>query len=116
MPIPLQIAFRNLKPSDAIAARIHERTAKLENFYDRIIGCRVTVAALHKPHERGSHFHVRVDVTVPGAELVASRVPDEHHAYTDVYVAIRDAFDAARRQLEDYARTRRGQVKAHGPA
>jgi len=52
---------------------------------------------------------------VPGGELVANREPDEHHAYSDVYVAIRDAFDAMRRQLEDYARRQRGQVKEHVP-
>jgi len=113
MQIPVQIAFRNLKPSEAVTAEINERAAKLENFCDRIIGCRVTVQALHKHHRRGHHYHVRVDVTVPGAELVAGREPDEHHAYTDIYVAIRDAFDAVRRQLEEYVRERRGDVKTH---
>lgn len=113
MQIPVQIAFRNLEASEAIIAKINERAAKLERYYDRIIGCRVTVDALHKHHHRGNHYHVCVDVTVPGTELVANREPDEHHAYTDVYVAIRDAFDSARRQLEDYARERRGQVKTH---
>lgn len=113
MQTPLQIAFRNLERSEAIAAKIEERAAKLESYYDPIIGCRVTVEAQHKHHRRGNQFHVRVDVTVPGGELVASREPDEHHSYSDVYVAIRDAFDAMRRQLEDHARKQRRQVKAH---
>lgn len=113
MQIPLQIAFRNLERSEAIAAKIVERAAKLESYYDRIIGCRVMVELQHKHHHRGNHYHVRVDVTVPGAELVANREPGEHHAYADVYVAIRDAFDTIRRQLEDHARERRGDVKAH---
>lgn len=113
MQTPLQIAFRNFERSEAIAAKIEERANKLESFYDGIIGCRVTVEALHKHHRQGNHYHVRVTVTVPGAELVADREPDEHYAYSDVYVAIRDAFDAMRRQLEDYARQRRRQVKLH---
>lgn len=115
MQTPLQIAFRNFERSEAIAAKINERAAKLESYYDRIIGCRVTIEAQHKHHRRGNHYHVRIEVTVPGGELVANREPDEHHSYADVYVAIRDAFDAMRRQLEDHARRRRGQEKEHLP-
>lgn len=113
MQLPLQIAFRNLDRSEAIAAQIRERADKLDQYYDHIMSCRVAVEALHRHHRHGNHFHVRVDLTVPDGELVASREPDEHHAYTDVYVAIRDAFDSITRQLEDYARRRRRQVKEH---
>jgi cold shock CspA family protein len=56
---------------------------------------------------------ISIDVTVPGGELVANREPDEHHGYTDVYVAIRDAFDAICRQLEDYAQRQSREVKTH---
>lgn len=115
MQLPLQVTFRNLPRSEAIAAKLEERASKLERYYGGIVGCRVVVEAAHKHHRRGNHYHVRVDVTVPDGELVANREPDEHHAYTDVYVAIRDAFDSMRRQLEDYARRRRGQVKNHEP-
>ena len=80
MQTPLQIAFRNFERSEAIAAKIEERANKLESFCDGIIGCRVTVEALHKHHRQGNHYHVRVTVTVPGAELVADREPDEHYA------------------------------------
>jgi ribosomal subunit interface protein len=104
MQTPLQITFRDFERSEAIAAKINERAAKLESYYHSIIGCRVTLEAQHKHHRRGNHYQVRFDVTVPGSELVANRESDEHHSYADVYVAIRDAFDAMRRQLEDYAR------------
>ena len=100
----LQITFRNLDPSQAMEADIRKRAEKLAKCYNGIIGCRVAIEAQHKRHQRGNHYHVRVDVTVPGRELVASREPDEHHAYTDIYVAIRDAFGMMRRQLEDFAR------------
>ncbi len=113
MQLPLQIAFRNLDHSPAIEAKIRGRAAKLDKYYDQIMACRVAVEAQHRHHRHGNHYHVRIDVTVPDGELVASREPDEHHAYTDVYVAIRDAFDTMRRQLEDYARRRRREVKAH---
>jgi ribosomal subunit interface protein len=115
MQLPLQIQFRNLDPSPAIEARVRERVASLEKYYSPIMSCRVVVEAHHKHHHQGNLFHVRVDLKVPEAELVASREPGEHHAHEDVYVAIRDAFDAIRRQLEDYARRRRGEAKAHEP-
>lgn len=113
MQIPLQITFHNMPSSDAVEAKIRSRAMELEKFCDAIIGCRVAVEAPHHHHAAGNPFHVRVEVTVPGDKLVARREPDAHHAYTDVYVAIRDAFDTIRRQLEDYERRRRGQVKAH---
>ena len=113
MKLPLEIVFRNLEPSEAIEARVRERAEKLEKFYQDIMSCRVVIEAHHKHHHKGNLYHVRIDLTVPDAELIASREPHQHHAHEDVYVAIRDSFDAMRRQLEDYARRRRGDVKVH---
>jgi ribosomal subunit interface protein len=113
MQLPLQIVFRNMEPSAAVEAKIRERAAKLDSFHEHIMSCRVLVEAHHRHHHQGNLYHVRVDLKVPEAELVASREPDQHHAHEDVYVAIRDAFDAVRRQLEDYVRRRRGHVKEH---
>lgn len=113
MQLPLQIVFRNMAPSAAVEAKVRERANKLEEYFDRIVSCRVVVEERHRHHHQGNLYHVRVDVKVPGAELVASREPPEHHAHEDVYVAIRDAFDAARRQLQDHARRRSGAVKSH---
>jgi ribosomal subunit interface protein len=116
MKLPLQVAFRNMESSPAIEADIRTHAAKLDEFSDDIMSCRVMVEMQHHHHHQGNLFHVRVDVKVRGAEIVGGRTPDPHHAYEDVYVAVRDAFDSVRRQLEDYARRRRGQVKAHEPA
>lgn len=113
MKLPLQVVFRNMEASAAVEAKICERAEQLERSYDRIMSCRVVVEAHHKHHHQGNLYHVRVDLKVPEAEIVASREPDEHHAHEDVFVAVRDAFDAVRRRLEDYARRRRGDVKAH---
>jgi cold shock CspA family protein/ribosome-associated translation inhibitor RaiA len=116
MELPLQITFRNMSPSDAIETSIKERARKLDSFYDRIMGCRVVVEAPHRRHHKGRLYHVRIDITVPGGELVVNREPSKHAAHGDVYVAIRDAFDAARRKLQDHGRRRRGAVKLHESA
>jgi len=113
MKLPLQVVFRNMEPSAAIEAAVRERAGKLDQFYEHIMSCRVVIELHHRHHHQGNIYHVRVDVKVPEAEIVASREPAEHHAHEDVYVAIRDAFNAVRRRLEDYIRRRRGVVKAH---
>lgn len=113
MQIPLEIRFQNMEPSDAIEQAVRERAAKLEQFADDIVSCRVSVEAPHKHHHQGKLFSVTVDVRMPGGEAVASRDPAAHHAHEDVYVSLRDAFRAVRRQLQDYVREQRGKVKSH---
>lgn len=113
MQVPLQITFRHMEPSNAVEAGIRERCHKLEQFAEYITSCRITVEAPHKHHHKGNLYTVKIDITLPGEQLVASRHPNQHHAHEDVYVAIRDAFDAARRQLEDYVRRRRADIKMH---
>ena len=113
MQLPIQVVFRNMEPSAAIELAVRDRADKLEQFYEHIMSCRVVIELHHRHHHQGNLYHVRVDVKVPEAEIVASREPAEHHAHEDVYVAIRDAFNAVRRQLEDYIRRRRGVVKTH---
>ena len=75
MKIPLQITFRNMPPSQAIEKNIREKAAKLESLYGRIMGCRVTVEAPHRRHHKGKAFRVRIDLTVPGGELLVNRAP-----------------------------------------
>jgi ribosomal subunit interface protein len=113
MQIPLQISFRNMDPSPAVEARIREKAAKLERFHDRIIGCTVVVEAPHRYHHKGKLYTVRIDISVPGKNVVVDRAKPINHAHEDVYVAVRDAFDAAVRRLEDQTRKMRGSVKAH---
>jgi ribosomal subunit interface protein len=115
MEVPPKISFRDIAPSEAIESRVLERIAKLEQMYGRVIRCDVAVEAPHRRHRQGKVFRVRVHLTVPGAEIVAGRDPAEHHAHEDVYVALRDAFDAVERRLEDRARRIRGDVKSHEP-
>ena len=113
MQLPVQISFRGVAHSDAVEESIRERAGRLEQFYGRITSCRVIVETPHAHHHKGKLYHVRIDLTVPGAEMVVGRDPAAHHAHEDIYVAIRDAFDAARRQLEDHVRRARGDIKSH---
>jgi ribosomal subunit interface protein len=114
MPIP-QITFRHVASSPALEAEILDRARKLERLCDRIVGCRVTVEAPQHRHRKGNLYHLRIDVTLPGEELVATRGPSRHHAHEDAYVAIRDAFDAMERELESYVR-RRTDARRQRPA
>lgn len=120
-----------MESSDAVSTRIREEAAKLEEFFPRITSCRVVVEVPHRHHKRRDLFHVRIDLGVPGRELVVSHDPSpnanlshgkegqlQKHIeilpeHQDVYVSIRDAFASARRQLQGYARHLRGEVKSH---
>ncbi len=113
MQKPLKIIFRHMDSSPALEAAVRERAAKLEKFCDEIIGCQVMIEAPHQHHHQGNLYHFRIDLTVPGKEIVVKRSPDDQHAHEDAFVALRDAFDSVRRQLEDYVRIRRGKVKTH---
>ena len=113
MDIPLQISFRNMDRSETVEAKVRERAARLESYFNHISSCRVVIEAPERRRRKGKLYHVRVEIGVPGTELVANRHPKNKHAHEDVYVAVRDAFDAARRQLEDYGRKLSGRVKTH---
>ena len=113
MTIPLQITFQNMGPSPAIEAHVTEKAQRLERFGGRIVECAVVIEAPHRRHHQGKIYKVRVDISVPGKDIHVTRSPGAHHAHEDVYVAIRDAFDAAVRQLEDHTRRMRADVKTH---
>jgi ribosomal subunit interface protein len=111
MQIPLQITVRDMIPSAALDARIREKVARLERFQSRITSCRVTVAGPGQHRRRGSPIEVRLDVRVPGRPgIVVNR---QHEA--DVFVALRDAFDAASRQLEETFHESRPDAGAPAP-
>ena len=102
MKLPLEITFRNVARTDEIEARIRAKAAKLDKFFDRIVGCRVVVESPHNHHNKGNHYRVRIELTVPGGELVVDRDP-ESRDHEDLSVALRDAFLAEQRQLQAYA-------------
>lgn len=148
---PLQITFRHMDTSPAVETRVRQEVEALERVYGRITSCRVVVEEPHRRHQRGNHFHINIDLHVPGSHIVvnhtsasqtfgsgAPTADEESHQATaaaatsttasqphvqpmselkpehkDIYVCIRDAFAAARRQLDDYGQIRRHETKRH---
>ncbi|MGV3662382.1 MAG: HPF/RaiA family ribosome-associated protein [Prosthecobacter sp.] len=135
MKNPLQITFRHMDSSPAVEARIRAEVDELEQHFGRITSCRVVVEEPHR-RQRGNEYHIAIDLHVPGSQIVVNHVPtshaiagggreldeepekealrkdgDEQPEHKDVYVSIRDAFAAARRQLDDYAEKLRGETK-----
>ncbi len=108
MKIPLQVTFRTMPHSEAIETAINQKASKLDQYYERVMSCRVVVEESQRKRRQGKLYCVRIDLTVPGKELAVTR--EEHE---DAYIAVRDAFDAAFRRLEEHARKRRGDVKTH---
>lgn len=113
MDLPVQLTFRHMEPSSAVEARIQKEAAKLGRLCDHIIRCQVIVEAPHEHQHKGKLYHIRIDLSVPDAQLSASRERHDRQAHEDVYVAVRDAFSAAQRQLENYIRRKRRPVKNH---
>jgi cold shock CspA family protein/ribosome-associated translation inhibitor RaiA len=96
-----------------VEAQIRHRAEELAQFSDRVSACKVMVEAAHRHHRQGRIYHVRIDLAVAGGMIVINRAPSQNHAHEDLYVAIHDAFDAARRRLQDHMRRLDGQTKQH---
>ena len=114
MQVPPEIAFRNIEPTDELKSRIMEGLQSLEEIYDRIISCRVMVEETNPGRRAGKLKHVRIDITIPRNELVINRNPPAHPTSFDLPQAIGEAFDKARRQLLEFKRIQRGEVKTPG--
>lgn len=128
---PLQITFRRTKPTPEVEDWIREEAEKLNTFYTRVLACRVAVEVPHRHRRKGDSYHVRIDVKVPGGEVVVNREPSRatemRHlgegaaskqleldaAQKSLRAAIKSAFRTAERRLQDYARYQRGDVKMH---
>jgi ribosome-associated translation inhibitor RaiA len=133
MKLPLQLTFRNISHSAELEALVNDRAAELEAFFDRITACRVVVELPHHHHARGNRVHVHIELAIPGEAIVVTHDPSLHGALRDeresrhsketgtnsihryARVAIHEAFDAARRQLQDVVRRRREPVKSPEP-
>ncbi len=113
MTIPIKITYRNIDPSEAVERDIRSHAAKLEAFDGRIHWCNVNVEAEGKHQNKGRIYRIAINLGVPGKTITTNRAGPHNPAHADVYVAIRDAFSAAQRQVEDNARVRRADVKTH---
>ena len=112
MKLPLQITFRDMVPLPSVEPDIRRRADKLDLWTPDVMSCHVVVESAGNRHQQGHEYSVKISVRVPDAEIVAT----SHHHDQDIHRAVHGAFDAVGRQLEDYARQRRGQVKQHEAA
>jgi ribosome-associated translation inhibitor RaiA len=113
MTVPLQITFRDLPSSMAVEEQIRERAEHLERVFDRLTACRVIVEGRHRPQRAGRVAHLCIELTVPGRTITIGRGAGDLESHDDVFVAVRAAFEAARRRLDRHAQRRRGDVKSH---
>ncbi|HLK58307.1 MAG TPA: HPF/RaiA family ribosome-associated protein [Chthonomonadaceae bacterium] len=131
---PVQISFRNMERSEVLEEKILQEADDLDTYYDGIMSCRVVVEVPHRRHEHGNIIHVRIDLALPGSELTVTHEPGLHGAsersaveegakafeagapHKNALLAIHDAFERARRRLQDYARRQHGEVKVHAPS
>lgn len=116
MDTNLEIAFHNMDPQPELDAYIRERAEKLEKLFDRMVGMRVAIEHQHRQHRTGNVYDVHIELMVPGNDIVVSRQPkkaQERYANPDARTSIRDAFEAAERQLKEYKQKLRNDVKTH---
>jgi cold shock CspA family protein len=113
MQLPLQVSFRHMEHSEAIEGLVREKAARLDKFAGDIMSCRVVVEPLARHHKRGNPYEVRIDLTLRRKEIAITREAAEHGEFKHLEIALREAFDEARREIEDYVRRRRRDVKHH---
>ncbi len=113
MEVPPEIAFRNVEPTPALEEKIVDGIRKLEEVNDRIVACRIAVEVPNPRHRKGNRYRVRIDVTVPGHEIVVDRAPPAHRENEDPVRAVGEAFDRVRSQLVEHRDRIRNQVKHH---
>lgn len=110
MDFPLQVQFRGMDRSDFVYNDVFDHAEKLGKFYDRIVSFHVVVALPHKHHRNGKKYHVEIRLHVPQGDIIVNSEAEKDGAHEDVYIAIRDAFAAARRRLEDHIRRKRENI------
>jgi ribosomal subunit interface protein len=106
MQQPIQITFKDLDHSEPLNELIHEKANKLQQFFDNITSCHVVIEQTQKNKHQGKLNNIRIHLGVPGKDIIVN-----HNENENLFIAVRDAFDSTRRQLEDYARKTKGEVK-----
>lgn len=116
MNTPLQVSFHNLPHSLTVESAARDAVERLESLFDRIVSCCVVIDQPHRHHRQGNRLLIKVDLKVPGCELVVKREPEDGEESLDLVAVINDAFDDLQRQLEEFLSRRRRFVKSHeGP-
>ncbi len=113
MDTPLRVSFHNLPHSELVESAARDAIRRLEGVFDRITGCCVVIDQPHRHHRQGNHVQVKIDLKVPGTELVVKREPTAEVAPGDLIGVIHEAFEDLQRQLEQFVSRRRRFVKNH---
>jgi len=100
MPNEFQVVYHNIDQSDALTENVNKRIEKLRRFSHDIIGGRVVLDCPHNNHHKGKVFSVTVEIHTSGKEVIVRQAQHDKPAHEDIYVAVRDAFNAAERQLK----------------
>jgi ribosomal subunit interface protein len=116
MKLPLQITLRHMDASPVLQRRIRELASRLDRFSEHVMRCHVIVEPPAHHKHQGFLYDFRIDIMVPDEEIAIRHAHPAERAHEDPYVALRDAFRAARRKLEDYERKRRSHVKSRRSA
>jgi len=112
MDRPLEVVFRNMKPSAELEADVCARAARLDLLNKHIIGCRVTVELENHTHKTGYIPKVHIEVEVPGKSITVNH---KHEHGGDTLTSIREAFEAAAKQLQEYTARKTPHLKHHEP-
>lgn len=104
MQSPLEISFHGVERSEAVEIRAREKFKRIEAHFDRITHARVVIEAPQRRTPLPKFFHIRIDIGIPGHKpILVHHQPEAEHAHTDVMLALRDAFAAAQRQVDQLA-------------
>ena len=108
MPVSIQISVRGVELPEKAKERIQKHAEELGKLYPRMTSCKVVVESPTHRHKKGNLFYLRITISMPRKELVVNREPSKRHSHEEIQVAIRDAFNEARRQLKDFVSKQRG--------
>jgi cold shock CspA family protein/ribosome-associated translation inhibitor RaiA len=109
----LEVHYRNVNKTLSIEALIQEKVDKLQQVFSDIMSCRVSIERPQQHQQVGNPYRVRLDLKIPGGEIVAVRESSKGDMHDPLPKVIRDAFTAARRQLKERGRQMRGEIKVH---
>lgn len=109
--IALKIQYMGIRESDTVSAAIWDYVEHLERLSNQIMSCHVLISRPARKKHKGSIYHIKIRLHLRGTDIIIDRDKENNTSHEDVYVALRDAFDAAKRKVEDYVRVQSGQVK-----
>lgn len=109
--VDLKIQYLGFSESEAVSAAVWNYVEHLEKLYGPIMSCSVVISHPHRKHQKGGIYHIKVRMHLSSVDVVVDRQSEKNHAHEDIYVALRDAFDAAKRKLADFSRIQEGRIK-----